>query len=1017
MQTAPTESERIYGLEALAKINSWHSSPEQNTEINTVRLPPERRIEGPASTGKELIALPSRQLTVLRSATLGHDVQSREPLTIADIQRRSGLYVLGRSGTGKTALIVDLMDQDIRNGHGVFLLDPHDDAIGKLISRADSDLLQQAILLDPEDDKYAFGINLLACDDPKNRRERERTYARVKAVFDKLFYAEDTPGLYYGLIIQNALRVLIENQQYTLAELPLFLDPGNPTFRDHVLASVSEEKTALDYWHDRFPKREDERRRLVEPLLHRMLQLDEVSHVIGQRETTVDFRRLMEEQKTILVRLPSTYSSEARRFIGTMLVSELLHAARLRPESRRSQFCIFVDEFQNFVGLEDFPILFTEARKWGLATTIAHQERFGQLADKRGVVGATSAAGNKVLFSLSPADAREAAPEFADKPTPAEVRLERVYGISQEPVRDLLQGGQHPNPEIRVFVRRYLQPLKERLEDIRDDMDYERLVRMDFFDSVMLFRIEDAIEGFAYGPGSNYGTRSGLLQNASGMLRAAQQHTRNLMALHDYYRATKWTIRGFNKFFTAVMEGVVKPDPGNEEFAQFLIDRVRSSSYLPEQEEKVLELYISLAYGDRSLPRDIPLTIALQSEFHEGEAQKLVSEAERKTQQHRNLYVAYFTDYKWRNEYARRADDARRETKWRDQHSFWWDRSAAADAITRPIITEPLPSRPADSDGGYPALSYLRDSDWMNGESTRLLHGFMAWFSANSDWFEKCSDQLITYQLIERRERRYCSLASRNPIGWYVVHGVPLENTSRPLWDVKHVYEIYFWMHIYPEIRTLVEPFTSSRFTNSWRAKLLRNGVDWQIQQLRAYLNRPLGRDKNSFFRPFFGANTFTQMMRRSVYREIVQFLETHREGGLVTLAILRMAFDGGWCPFLQLEGRDPIEIYRTARNVSKFMDQQKRDLRRLYHTIYEYFSLESIPYRTAAGEIIFEPLSDLEIYEAFRCVPLDRFELNIWGRREGTIDTDIKGLLEELRLKGGSTWKWWENADEEARA
>ena len=137
-----------------------------------------------------------------------------------------------------------------------------------------------------------------------------------------------------------------------------------------------------------------------------------------------------------------------------------------------------------------------------------------------------------------------------------------------------------------MFVRRYLQPLKERLEDIRDDMDYERLVRMDFFDSVMLFRIEDAIEGFAYGPGSNYGTRSGLLQNASGMLRAAQQHTRNLMALHDYYRATKWTIRGFNKFFTAVMEGVVKPDPGNEEFAQFLIDRVRSSSYLPRTGRK-----------------------------------------------------------------------------------------------------------------------------------------------------------------------------------------------------------------------------------------------------------------------------------------------------------------------------------------------------------------------------------------------------------------------------------------------
>src|SRR3712207_9323060 len=77
------------------------------------------------------------------------------------------------------------------------------------------------------------------------------------------------------------------------------------------------------------------------------------------------------------------------------------------PEEKRHQFCIFVDEFQNFASAEDFSILFTEARKYGIATAIAHQERFGQFADNKKIAGATLAAVNKVAFQLTTPDRSE----------------------------------------------------------------------------------------------------------------------------------------------------------------------------------------------------------------------------------------------------------------------------------------------------------------------------------------------------------------------------------------------------------------------------------------------------------------------------------------------------------------------------------------------------------------------------------------------------------------------------------
>ena len=146
--------------------------------------------------------------TVSPGSIIGHDIETNEPITIGDIERRSGLYILGKSGMGKTAVIENLIIQDIRHGHGLFFLDPHGQAIRHL-SRAGAfnNRINDAIILDPQHETHRFGINLLACKDPTSEGQREATYNRAYGVFQKLFGKEMGEwGPWLQLILANTLR-------------------------------------------------------------------------------------------------------------------------------------------------------------------------------------------------------------------------------------------------------------------------------------------------------------------------------------------------------------------------------------------------------------------------------------------------------------------------------------------------------------------------------------------------------------------------------------------------------------------------------------------------------------------------------------------------------------------------------------------------------------------------------------------------------------------------------------------
>ena len=185
---------------------------------------------------------------------IGHDASSDQPVIFGNMERRSGLYILGRSGMGKTHLLVNLIVQAVENSYGLFFLDPHD-GIERLKSVYEHQL-PDFITLNIKDETHSFGINLLKCKNVDSWVERNDTYDRVRWVFFKLFETEFGERPWLESIIQNTLYVFIENQEYTLAEVPRFLI--NPEFRNYLLSKVRYKADVVDFWKYQFHPRQAE---------------------------------------------------------------------------------------------------------------------------------------------------------------------------------------------------------------------------------------------------------------------------------------------------------------------------------------------------------------------------------------------------------------------------------------------------------------------------------------------------------------------------------------------------------------------------------------------------------------------------------------------------------------------------------------------------------------------------------------------------------------------------------------
>ena len=295
-----------------------------------------------------------------------------EPVALSPAGRARHMYVVGQTGTGKSTLLLNLIAQDLATGRGVALLDPHGDladaAVGLLPPRRGDDL----VYFDPSDLARPIGFNLLArLPDDHRPLVADGVVAAFRAIWPDFW----GPRLEH--IFAHAVRTLMDVPNATLLYLPRLLQ--DEAFRAHCTAHVSDPVVRAFWLHEfaAYPPRF--REEAIAPVLNkigRVLMTPAIRNIIAQPKSTVDLRFMMDDTRVLIANLSKGALGEGpAHLLGALLITALAQAALSRrdlAEADRTPFHIYADEFQSFA-TTGFALILSEARKYGLALTLAHQ--------------------------------------------------------------------------------------------------------------------------------------------------------------------------------------------------------------------------------------------------------------------------------------------------------------------------------------------------------------------------------------------------------------------------------------------------------------------------------------------------------------------------------------------------------------------------------------------------------------------------------------------------------------------
>ncbi len=347
----------------------------------------------------------------------------QEQVYIKQDDRRRHSYIIGRTGTGKTELMKNMAIQDVRNGEGLCIIDPHGDFIEDVLQYIPKERAEDVILFEPFNIERPLGLNMLEVKDPS---QKDFVIQEMIAIFYKLFPPEMI-GPMFEHNMRNVMLTLMEDEQYpgTIADIPrMFTDPD---FQKYKLSKVKD-PIVRAFWEKEMAKTSDfHKSEMLGYLISKVGRFVENSmmrNIIGQPVSSFDFRKVMDEGKILLINLSKGKTGEVNaKLLGLIIVSKLQMAAMSRadiPEEQRRDFYLYVDEFQNFV-TDSFATILSEARKYRLNLIMAHQfisqlgiEKEGSSANdtkmKDAVFGNT---GTMICFRIGVEDAEIMAKEFA----------------------------------------------------------------------------------------------------------------------------------------------------------------------------------------------------------------------------------------------------------------------------------------------------------------------------------------------------------------------------------------------------------------------------------------------------------------------------------------------------------------------------------------------------------------------------------------------------------------------------
>jgi hypothetical protein len=390
-------------------------------------------------------------------SVIGQNIENEIYVAISQQARQQGLYIIGATGTGKSTLIASLILNDIAQGLGVCLIEPHGDLTNTVLAGIPENRLADVILLDMTDHQYPFGLNLFECADPTNHREAAIVASFVYHVFEKLWdVGTETPRLMQ--VLRAVTRTLIENQGTTLAEVPLLF--SNDQFRVFAVARLTNREVAA-FWNEFSRKSQYARDEYVDSTLNKVRSfLDEpiVRNIVGQSKTTIQFRAVMDQGKILLVKLSPQFT-EASHLIGAIIIGKLLLSAYARadtPEQERRQFNLYCDEFQYFATSDIAGFIAEGSRKFRVPITLAHQT-LSQLHEANRAAAATAA--NIMVFRVNGEDAATLAKNFDTTPTKEQIGEEPERAPVSDVIHHLAQRG-HNNERVARFGLTYLKNLE-----------------------------------------------------------------------------------------------------------------------------------------------------------------------------------------------------------------------------------------------------------------------------------------------------------------------------------------------------------------------------------------------------------------------------------------------------------------------------------------------------------------------------------------------------------------------------
>jgi len=336
--------------------------------------------------------------------------------------RRQHVYILGKSGTGKSVLMFNMIIQNIENGDGVCMVDPHGENVEAVLSAIPPHRMKDVVYFNPADTDHHIGFNVLELIDPKYKH---LVASGLMGIFTKIWANAWSARMEY--ILNNAILALLDTPGTTLLGIQRML--VDKDYRQKIIANLKDPVIKAFWVHEYEAWQEKFRNEAIAPIQNKVgqfLSTSIIRNIVGQSISTINIFDIMNEGKIFLVNVSKGRIGEDNSsLLGGMIITKIQLAAMERvriPESERKDFYLYVDEFQNFV-TDAFASILSEARKYRLNLTVAHQYTAQLISDKNSSVRDSifGNVGTMIVFRVGADDAEFLEKEFEPEFTPQDI--------------------------------------------------------------------------------------------------------------------------------------------------------------------------------------------------------------------------------------------------------------------------------------------------------------------------------------------------------------------------------------------------------------------------------------------------------------------------------------------------------------------------------------------------------------------------------------------------------------------